>query len=336
MKKFSIVIFLILFSFASFAQNDFQKKYETAHKFLMQGDYDSATIAYKQLVQQNGDSLEVVKDWTFLQILTQNFPKAIETGKAMIERPDADEQCYQLLGIAYKATKDYAACDKLYKQAIKKFPNSGVIFNEMGELSALQKALPEAIVFWEKGIEADANYVNNYYNAVMYYERFENLFKVIIYGELFVNLESYTTRSAEIKSVVYETYKKLYEEKDPQNWLRSTASDFEKSFFTVLAKSKLLANDGINPDNLTSIRTRFVLDWFATKQNEKFPFFLFNHQLNLLKNGLFEGYNQWMFGPAASTAAYKIWFDTHDKQANAFRKFQQSRIFKMPQGQYYK
>ncbi|MBN8836895.1 MAG: tetratricopeptide repeat protein [Sphingobacteriia bacterium] len=336
MKYFFSAILFLLTACSIKAQDNYAQKYDAAHKLLMQGDLEKASAAYTELLQKHGDSLEVLKDWVFINILINNFTKAAEVGKLMIERPDADEQCFQLLGMSYKSTKEYKECDNVYKKALKKFPNSGVIYNEMGELGALQKNLPEAIVSWEKGIEADANYSSNYYNAVMYYDRFENNFKTIIYGEQFLNLESYTTRSADIKSAVYDAYVRIYTEKDPQNWIRSTASDFEKAFFTTLSKSIALAKDGINPENLSSIRTRFVLDWFASGKNEKLPFYLFNYQQYLLQEGLFDAYNQWMFGPAVSTAAYKIWVDTHDKQAAAFRKYQQSHIMKFPAGQYYK
>ncbi|MFX8743338.1 hypothetical protein ABTM45_19280, partial [Acinetobacter baumannii] len=87
---------------------------------------------YSDLLQKHGDSLDILKDWVFLNILINDFTKASEVGKVMIERKDADEQCFQLLGMAYKSTKEYKECDNVYKKALKKFPNSGVIYNEMG------------------------------------------------------------------------------------------------------------------------------------------------------------------------------------------------------------
>jgi len=37
-------------------------------------------------------------------------------------------------------------------------------------------------------------------------------------------------------------------------------------------KSKNIAADGITPENITAIRTRFILDWFASDNQQKFPF----------------------------------------------------------------
>ncbi len=56
----------------------------------------------------------------------------------------------------------------MYKQGIKKFPSSGELYNEYGEMLWVKQD-PEAIRFWEKGIEVDPNYSSNYYNASKYY-----------------------------------------------------------------------------------------------------------------------------------------------------------------------
>ena len=46
-------------------------------------------------------------------------------------------------------------------------------------------------------------------------------------------------------------------------------------------------------------RTRFILDWSKT-YGAKFPFKLFDFQQQLLREGMFEAYNQWLFGAGES------------------------------------
>ena len=67
----------------------------------------------------------------------------------------------------------------------------------------------------------------------------------------------------------------------------------------------------------------------------KFPFKLFDFQQQLLKEGMFEAYNQWLFGEVENLAAYDSWTKTHTEQYTAFENFQKNRVFKMPSGQYY-
>ncbi|HNL82184.1 MAG TPA: hypothetical protein PKG56_02225, partial [Chitinophagaceae bacterium] len=231
----------------------------------------------------------------------------------------------------------YKECKKLYKKALAKFPESGVIYNEYGELLAMDNDLNNAIVQWEKGIEVDANYSSNYYNAVKYYAQNPNpeLLWIALHGENFVNLESYTARTKEIKKIILEAYKKMYAYSNLLENTPKKTSGFETAVLSILNNSKDIANNGINAESLMAIKARFVLDWFEGKQ-QKFPFRLFDHYQHMLKEGIFDAYNQWLYGSVANADAYELWIKNNDKQAEAFKKFQNARVYKIPQGQYYK
>jgi hypothetical protein len=101
-----------------------------------------------------------------------------------------------------------------------------------------------------------------------------------------------------------------------------------------MQKQSFAAAAGLSPETLTMIRTRFILDWFNSSA-EKFPFRLFEYQQQLLREGMFEAYNQWLFGSVQNLTAYQAWTNTHAPEYNEFSRFQKGRIFKLPQGQYY-
>jgi len=82
------------------------------------------------------------------------------------------------------------------------------------------------------------------------------------------------------------------------------------------------------------IRTRFILDWFNSFSS-KFPFRLFEYQLQLLREGMFDAYNQWLFGTVQNLVAYQNWTTAHAVEYDEFSKFQKGRIFKIPPKQYY-
>jgi hypothetical protein len=111
-------------------------------------------------------------------------------------------------------------------------------------------------------------------------------------------------------------------------------SEFAKAFLQEMAKQSSIANNGITIETLTMIRSRFILDWYVTYA-ARFPFKLFDFQRQLLEDGMFEAYNQWLFGPVEDLAAYDNWTKTHPDQYTAFSNFQKTRVFKMPSGQYY-
>ena len=337
MKRILVLVFLFFSVSASFAQQqDAKQLYATAKEFMRQGDYDNATLVLNSALKQDPSNLDMLKDLAFLNYLKRDFARSIEISKTLIEREDADEQCFQMLGITYKAIAEHKECNKLYKRGLKKFPNSGVLYNDFGELLAIDKDINGAIEQWEKGIEIAPNYSSNYYNAANYYARVENIFPVLIYGELFINLESYSTRTADIKAILLEAYKKLFTGDNITKLMNDKqAGNFQRSFLATIEKSTSLAAEGLTPENLTAIRTRFILDWYHEKSQDKFPFRLFDHQQYLLQEGLFDAYNQWIFGAAASPSAYQIWNQSNEKKAADFKQFQHSRVFKIPTGQYY-
>ena len=82
------------------------------------------------------------------------------------------------------------------------------------------------------------------------------------------------------------------------------------------------------------IRSKFILDWY-TQYASKFPFRLFDYQQQLMRMGMFEAYNQWLFGPVDNLAAFDQWTRTNSEAYKKFTSFQKNRVFKMPAGQFY-
>ena len=106
-------------------------------------------------------------------------------------------------------------------------------------------------------------------------------------------------------------------------------NNFEIAFLTTMNKQNDIVVNGINAETLTMIRTRFILDW-NRNYAKKFPFALFDKQEQYLQEGLFPAYNQWIFGATQNLANYQNWISTHAEEYAAFNKFQQGRIFKIP------
>ncbi len=191
------------------------------------------------------------------------------------------------------------------------------------------------ITFREKGIREDPSFAGNYYNAALFYYYTKDKAWSLIYGEIFINMESLTERAAAMKELLLNGYKeKLFADADVMKDQDKTKSDFAKAFLQTMGKQSGSANRGITTETLTMIRTRFILDWYKNYA-PKYPFKLFDYQQQLLREGMFEAYNQWLFGTVESLPIYDNWTKTHAESYNKFTAFQKSRIFKMPTGQYY-
>jgi tetratricopeptide (TPR) repeat protein len=332
MKKLLVFIVLLPLAFATLNAQpaDIPQMIETARNFQQQGDYDNAILVLTKAMQAAPDNVDVIKELSFAYYIGGQNDKALNEIKKLIDREDADEQVFQIAGNIFKRKQDFKEADKLYKKGLKKFPNSGAMYSEYGlVLYQKEPGTNSAIKMWEKGIELDPNYSGNYYHACRFYGTIGNNLWSLLYGEIFVNLESYSTKTIEIKNIVFDIYKQWYVAGNPKG-----TSTFELQVAEALNNQAKEASYGLTPEVLTAIRTKFILDWNNTDKTRP-AFRLFEYQRQLLQEGLFDAYNQWLFGSVNNTAVYQNWVAAHADENLAFVKFQRGRIFKIPTGQYY-
>jgi Tfp pilus assembly protein PilF len=331
MKRLLFIFGLFFCLDACYAQ-EADSLHKVAKQFMRSGDYPNAIIVLTNALKKDPESLEIQKDLTFTYYLQRNYSASVESGRKLIARSDADEQCYQILGMAYKAIDERKEADKMYKQGIKKFPGSGELYNEYGEMLWAEKDA-EAIRFWERGIEVDPNYSSNYYNACRYYYYTYDKVWSLIYGEIFINLESYSKRTPEIKSLLVDAYKKLFIDlKSPK---MQSKNPFSTAYLAIMTDQSQAVSLGVTTESLNILRSKFILEWFE-KYGDKYPFRLFEYQRQLLKEGLFDAYNEWAFGASTGLASFQSWTTQHADDYSRFINFQKGRVFKSPAGQNYR
>jgi len=321
MKKYLPLILLVIASFLATAQPEDPKTlHETAKTFMRTGDFDNAIIVLTRALQQDKNNLEMQKDLVMTFFLKRDYQKAKEGAEELMSREDADVVTFQIAGNIYKA--------------LEEVKESGSLHSEYGELLFAIKDF-SAIQLWEKGIEVDPGFGGNYYNAALYYFYAKDKVWSLIYGEIFVNMESLSERGAAMKQQLLQAYKeKLFADANLMTGEEKNKSEFAKAFLTSMEKQSSLANKGITVETLSMIRTRFILDWYATNA-AKYPFKLFDYHKQLIAGGMFDAYNQWLFGSTENLAAYDNWTKTHSEEYAGFNAFQKNRVFRMPQGQYY-
>jgi hypothetical protein len=148
-------------------------------------------------------------------------------------------------------------------------------------------------------------------------------------------MEYLTDRAVEMKKLLLSTYKeKLFNTSIAEKDAVSPKNDFEKAVYQTYQKQSALTDKGISLQSLNMIRTRFILDWYATYA-AKYPVRLFDYQQQLIKEGLWESYNQWLFGTTENLPAFEQWTKTNAEAYARFDSFQKNRVFKVPKGQYY-
>lgn len=336
MKKLLMVMVAVACAFHVFAQGNIASMRESARKFLAAGDIDNALLVLNQAYEADKDNTDVQKDLVLTYHYKKDYTKALEYVKLLLKRPDVDVQSYQLGGMIYKALENPKTAEKTYKEGLKKFPNSGPLYSEYGELQEQLRNKNESIKLWKKGMQVAPSYAGNYYNAALYYfNNTDDKIWAILYGEIYANMDGLSPRANIIKRLVLDAYKqKLFASHDLNKDAATIKNEFAKAVVETFARQSGITAQGLNPETLAMIRTRFILDWNNTFA-KKFPFRLFEYHQQLMKEGLFDAYNQWMFGPVDNLAAFENWVNTNKEVYDKFTYFHTSRVFKMPEGQVY-
>lgn len=331
MKKAILLISGMVTFYAAFAQT--KEEFRTAAVMQAQrGRFDSAQLTLQQGLTQNPNDMDLLKDKGYMYVLGRDFSDALLVGQQLTQRTDADDQCYQILGMVYDSLNELDEGAKMYKKALQKFPSSGVLYSGYGHLLYMNKKPDEAIGVWEQGIKADVNNSNNYYYAAKYYAG-NNLLWSLLYGEIFVNMESLTQRTGEIKDLLYNGYVKLFTAGTLAK-INAGSKGLTKDATDILVKNKTtLSGDTIQ--NLTAIRQDFLVTWVNSGMAKKYPFRLFDLHRQLIEAKTFTAYNQWLFGEVSDKDKYDQWATAHNAEMQQWLQLLHSVVFKIPAGQYY-
>ena len=334
MKQTILLLCLLgAFQLSALAQpQDAKSLHEKAKVFMREGDYPNAVLVLNNALQQDPNNLEMGKDLAFTYYLEKDFIRALAVARPLCARTDADVQSYQILGMIYKITDERKEAEKLYKEGIRKFPRSGVLYNEYGEILGTKDGT-DAIRLWEKGIEVDPNFSGNYCNACKYYYSKTDYIWSLLYGEIFVNLESYSKRTTEIKDLLEDGFKQLFANLEAQK-KRNEKNPFITAYLNTVGAESSAVSDGVTARSLSILRARFVLAWFD-KNAAKYPFRLFDYQRQLMQEGMFDAYNQWVFGASENDQKFEAWTNLHNAEYKRFIEFQGGRVFKLPPSQNY-
>jgi tetratricopeptide (TPR) repeat protein len=331
MKKTLLLFFAIALQQLATAQSA-KELHETAKTFMRTGDHANAIIVLNRALQMEPANLQFTKDLALSYYFQRDNTNALKTIATVLDTDASDDQTFQIAGLIYKQGNMAKDAEKMYRKAIKKIPNSGPLYNELGELQWQQQNF-DAIKQWEKGIATDPSYSKNYYNAAKFYYLSTDKIWGLLYGEIFLNMEPLSNKAPEIKEMLLDGYKKLFSNASIDAAAKGNSA-FEKAYLINMNHQVGIVGSGINAESLSMLRTRFILEWFGTA--DQLPFQLFAYQQQLLREGLFEAYNQWLFGSSQNLTAFQQWTNTHAAEYSEFLQFQKGRIFKIPLGEYHK
>ncbi|MEC5143910.1 hypothetical protein [Chitinophaga sp. 212800010-3] len=234
-----------------------------------------------------------------------------------------------------------------YEDGLKRYPAAGNLYLERGVMEIKKEDYSKAVQFFEKGIEQAPMFSSNYYWAArLFCLGSAQKYWGMIYGELFMNLESGSKRTADISKILYDTYKSQiqfptdtsisvhfagpmtininYNPKDGANALAellNQANNMKQMYGTRVYEPVLsLALAGekrIDLASLNRVRTRFLDVYEQQGHQTRQPVVLFDRQREIRTAGHLEAYNYWLLSEG-DKVAFNHWQLANDAKWQAF------------------
>jgi tetratricopeptide (TPR) repeat protein len=314
--------------------------FDAAKKYVQQADYANAIMVFNQAIQAEPRNLVYRRELSFTYYLQGDMMRAEAMVKPLLKAEEADPETFLVASKVYTRMKSLETAREVIQSGLQKFPKEGSLYEEKGQVLTVQKNYKAAAEAWEDGVRMAPGYHLNYYNLSKTYFFNKKYVWAIVYGEHYVNLEKFASKTEEIKKVMYESYKFLIAElnnveiRKTKKAKEDDPETFEECYTNTIRNLKNVVTGGITPENLTMLRVRFLLDWNRIYA-KTFPLELidFHHRLNVA--GLFDSYNIWLFGRADDEKKLTAWTQKNAALMNQFDSYFRSHPLIPQHDQYY-
>jgi len=330
-----------------------QSKKEEARKMMMEaievmdnGNPEKAIEMLDEALKLDKKNTMIAYEKAYAYTMKKDYEKSIETLVKCLKHKDMFDQVYQLIGINYSYQGNREKAISYFDKGIGAFPNSGILYLERGNMELFIDSFNLALQYYEKGIEVAPMFPSNYYWASKLFCHSDEEVWGLIYGEIFMNLERSSKRTAEISKLLYDTFKSeiqisgdtlytvsfskksetinIYGIEGLKNFKMPFGSFvYETNFTKALAGEK-----NIDLNSLSRIRERFIDFYYSGNFNEKYPIVLFDFHRELIKQGHFEAYNHWLF-MMGDEEAFEVWYNENTMKFEGFADWYSDNVMKL-------
>lgn len=343
MKRFITTVglcSLVLIGQNLFAQTDKEKAYEmgiSAIKFMDGGKIDESMKLLEKAQKLDPENINYPYELAYAHYLKEDYKGAIKILEKNTNHKDVNDRVFQLLGNSYDVLGKTDKAFEAYDAGLKLFPNSGLIYLEKGNVYWSKKEYNNALPFYEKGIEVDPQFSSNYYRAALLYTSSTEEVWGMIYGEIFMNLERNSKRTAEISKLLFDTYKREIKFTSETSYSVSFSQNntinsndikdgkqiklpFGVGAYEPTLLLSIVGDKKIDLGSLDRIRSRFVDSYFERGNGSKYPNLLFDYQKKVKDAGHLEAYNYWVL-MKGDEPAFNSWCKQNKAKWDAFLKW---------------
>lgn len=328
-KNILFIFVTLLLSFGKangqeWSSPEVEQMYQQGLSTLSRGNASEAVAIFQKILPVEPNNFLVKKSLAQSYLLAGNHKNTLLILEPLLASNTADAECYRIASQAYSGIQEDKKAQKILSEGITKNPNSGLLFYEQGLLFKKQKNYENALKSWLDGIAAQPAFHLNYHEAAIAYVQTDQVIWAIIYGEIFVNKEPHTQRGNETRILLLDAYQKLFftpsKDVNGDQSLVNTPTNFEEAVKKTYLSLFFVVSDGITTENLIMLRSRFIINW-EDNYAQKYPFSLYSFHADMMRNGYFDTYNQWLLGKAENPQQYETWAGTFAEDVANFEKY---------------
>jgi tetratricopeptide (TPR) repeat protein len=326
-----ILVLLLLYSQGLYSQAHFNNKeaerlYYDGRELMSTGKLEYAINTFLTAMKQEPQNMWLMRDLGKAYSYNLNYTEALNWLNEAMQSPYADDQCYQLKAECLDAQGLHKSARKTLQRGLSLFPQSGLLYHEMGKHKAeFDHNTRAAMGYWLDGIRIAPSNRLNYYEVVKVFSRTNKVVWVIVYGEIFVNLEPETPRADEVRSLMLAALQRIISNNaSVSNEVKAAYlpdnGNFESAVFNSIYKYRSVFNDGLNIENWVILKSRIAMDW-RVHFWDVYPFSLFAFHDELMRNGNFEMYNEWLIGKQLNETAHNMQINKFHTEWENFLKY---------------
>lgn len=335
-KTIGLLLFITVGQIA-FGQTNKEKalaKGQEAINLMDNGKLDESIKLLEEAQELDPEMFDYPYEMAYANYAKEDYKSAIKILEKNTDHKDVTERLFQLLGNSYDALGKSDKAFEAYDAGLKKFPNSGMIYLEKGNVHWNKKEYDKALPFYEKGIEVDPRFPSNYYRAARIYCGSTEEVWGMIYGEIFMNIERNSKRTSEISKLLFDTYKSEIKFSSDTSFSVSFSKNatininelkepgkmklpFGVGVYEPTLMFSMLSAKSIDINSLDIIRNTFIDNYFKNGHEKAYPNVLFSYQKQVKEAGHIEAYNHWIL-MKGDEDGFDKWHSTNKEKWDSF------------------
>lgn len=330
-KIFTVLIFLscsqLVQAQDSLLSVELQHMHRFAETYVKMENYKMAIATYKQLIELSPENIQLKTELGDTYFRSGDYDNAIATLSPLQDLPHVTYKAYEVLAAAQLAQHKDKLSKSTVERGLARFPDAGALYYLKGTTASADNQMAAALQNWFRGIELQPRFAANYKAAALAYLNSSEPLWGILYGETYLAIPHDSTGNAAFKTMLYNGWSAYFEHITDKH---QYSTPFEEMVRSTLLQLTPIISDGMSVENLTMVRTRFLMEW-SNRYATKYPFPLFTYQEELIRNGLMDTYSEWLLGMAESKSGYEAWNKFHTNDMHRFEKWREEHFMQPAQ-----